>query len=102
MNLKSTVNILDATFENVAILLINIYGSNSDTPNFYASLMDKIEDCLNIQWIIIGSDFNLGMVKDLDSMNYEDMNSPQAKLEVLQLIETLNLVNIVFEKMLRT
>ena len=49
--------ILDATVENMHPLLINIYGPNSDTPNFYASLMDKIVDCLNTQYIIIGGNF---------------------------------------------
>ena len=49
--------ILDATVENMPILLINIYGPNSGTPNFYASLMDKIVDRLNTQYIIIGGNF---------------------------------------------
>ena len=49
--------ILDTTVENVPLLLINIYGPNSDTPNFYASWMDKIVDCLNTQYIIIGGNF---------------------------------------------
>ena len=70
--------ILDATVEIVPLLLINIYGPNSDIPNFYASLMDKIVDCLNTQYIIIGGDFNLVINKDLDSMNYKHLDNPQA------------------------
>ena len=62
--------ILDATVENVPFLLIEIYGPNSDTPNFFASLKDKLVDCLTTQYTIIGGDFYLVMDKDLDSMNY--------------------------------
>ena len=86
--------ILDATVENMPLLLINIYGPNSDIPNFYASLMDKIVDCLNTQYIIIGGDFNLVIDKDLDSMNYKHLNNSQARKELLRLIETLSLVDI--------
>ena len=34
------------------------------------------------------------MDKDLDSMNYKHLNNPQARKEVLRLIETLSLVDI--------
>ena len=60
------------------LIFINIYGPNSDTPNFYASLMDKLIDCLNTQYIKIGGGFNLVKDKDLDSMNYK-----QARLDAV-------------------
>ena len=60
-------------------LLINIYGLNSDTQNFYTSLMDKIVDCLNTQYLIIGGYYNLLMDKDLNSMNYKHLRSRQTQ-----------------------
>lgn len=76
------------------LLLVNIYGPNSDTPNFYSELRNKIDSYLNTQHIIIGGDFNLVMNKDLDSMNYKHLNNPKARIEVLKLMETFNLVDI--------
>lgn len=42
----------------------------------------------------MGGDFNLVMNKDSDSMNYKHLNNPKARMEVLKLIETYNLVDI--------
>lgn len=86
--------ILDTTIENMNLLLVNIYGPNLDTPNFYSKIKEKIDSCLNTQHIIMGGDFNLVMNKDSDSMNYKHLNNPKARMEVLKLIETFNLVDI--------
>lgn len=86
--------ILDTTIENMNLLLVNIYGPNLDTPNFYSEIIDKIDSCLNTQHIIMGGDFNLVMNKDSDSMNYKHLNNPKARMEVLKLIDTFNLVDI--------
>ena len=45
-----------------------------------------------------GCDFNLVMDKGLDSMNYKHLNNPQARIEVLKLIEPLSLVDIFSRK----
>ena len=46
--------------------------------------MDKIVDCLNTQYLIIGGYYNLLMDKDLNSMNYKHLRSRQTqKTEVL-------------------
>ena len=56
--------------------------------------MNNKTHCLNTQYIIIGGEFNLVMYKDLDSMYYKHLNSPQARIELLKLIETLSIVDI--------
>lgn len=86
--------ILDTTVENMHLLLVNIYGPNSDTPYFYSELKNKIDSYLNTQHIIIGGDFNIVMNKDLDSMNYKHLNNPKARIEVLKLMDIFNLVDI--------
>lgn len=46
--------ILDATVEGIKFLLINIYGPNSDTPDFYTNIQNKIGEIYSSQHIIIG------------------------------------------------
>lgn len=71
--------ILDTTIENMNLLLVNIYGPNLNTPNFYSKIIEKNDSCLNTQHIIMGGDFNLVMNKDSDSMNYKHLNNPKSK-----------------------
>ena len=86
--------ILDVLVENIQFLLVNIYGPNSDRPNFYLSLKNKIEQIYCSQHIVIGGDFNLIFDKDLDSMNYKYLNNPNARQEVIKLMDELNLKDI--------
>lgn len=86
--------ILDVEIEDIPFLLINIYGPNNDRPQFYSELISKIEDIYTSQHIILGGDFNLILDKDLDSMNYKNLNNPKARAEVLKLIDTLNLKDV--------
>lgn len=79
--------ILDTTFENMNLLLVNVYGPNLDTPTFYSKIIGKIDSCLNI----IPAYY---MIKNSDSMNYKHINNPKARMEVLKFIETFNLVDI--------
>ena len=51
--------ILDVIVENLHFLLINIYGPNSDKPEFYSQLLNTLQDIYSSQYIILGGDFNL-------------------------------------------
>lgn len=75
-------------------LLINIYCSNSDTPHFHLELRNKTESYLNKKNIIIGGYFNIVMNKSIDYMNYKHLNNPKARIDVLKLMRTFNLVDI--------
>lgn len=86
--------ILEATIDNLQFLLVNLYGPNSDTPEFYSQLLGKIEEIYSGQYVIIGGDFNLVLNQDLDTMNYKRINNPKAQVEVHKLMETLDLIDI--------
>ena len=86
--------VVDVTIEGLKLILVNIYGPNVDSPTFYSNLLNKIENLYNTQYIIIGGDFNLIMDKELDSMNYKNINNPKAREELLNLMDGLNLVDV--------
>lgn len=50
---------------------MNIYGPNTDSPEFHKELSYKIADIYSTQRILVmlGGDFNLVLKKNLDTMN---------------------------------
>lgn len=85
---------LDVTIENKQYLLVNIYGPNEDNPQFYKDIGKKIETVSNNHYIIMGGDFNMVMDKNLDTMNYKNLNNPKARSELINQMESLNLSDI--------
>lgn len=86
--------ILDVIVENLHFMLINIYGPNSDKPEFYSQLLNTLQDIYSSQYIILGGDFNLILNKELDSVNYLHHNNPKSIQEVNNLMNTLNLKDV--------
>ena len=70
--------------------LVNIYGPNNDSPNFFANIFEMIED-FNSNSVIICGDFNLVLNPDIDYFNYLNINNPKATKTLLELMETHNL-----------
>ena len=64
------------------ITLINVYGPNRDTPDFYLSIKNKIIEN-NLTNIIWGGDWNLVLNPNLDLMNYRNNNNQRAQETVL-------------------
>ena len=59
---------------------------NGDSPRFYENdAFSKIESW-NPHHLIFAGDFNLVMDQDLDTMNYHNVNNPQARHEVIKKI----------------
>lgn len=73
---------------------MNIYGPNTDSPEFYKELSNKIEDIYSTQHVILGGDFNLVLNKKIDTMNYVHLNNPKSRQEVLNLMDNFNLKDI--------
>lgn len=86
--------ILDVTIETLNFYLVNIYGPNTDSPEFYKELSNKIEDIYSTQHVILGGDFNLVLNKKIDTMNYVHLNNPKSRQEVLNLMDNFNLKDI--------
>ena len=85
--------ILEIIVLNMKVTLVNIYGPNRDTPNFYSQLSKDIEDLGN-ENIIIGGDFNLVLDFESDAQGYVTLNNPRARQQVLELCSDLSLIDI--------
>jgi exonuclease III len=55
--------------------LINIYGPNSDNPEFYEKVRDTFLELDNDYYILCG-DFNIALDQELDTFNYSASNNP--------------------------
>ena len=76
--------------QNNRITIVNIYGPNTDSPNFYKHIERKIHEIDNNKVIILG-DFNLVLDVEKDTYNYKHINNPQARKTVLNMMENNNL-----------
>ena len=75
------------------ILLVNIYGPNKDEPAFFENIKNKIEE-FDTQNIIIGGDWNLVLNPQKDYYNYKNLNNPNARDIVLDIMSDLQLSDI--------
>ena len=89
--------VLDIEVESQRLSLVNIYGPNDDTPEFYQNMYDVIEEFANENIIICG-DFNLVQNQDLDTHNYVNINNPRAKSKLQDINDELSLVDPYREK----
>lgn len=73
--------ILNVRVETLNCILVNIYGSNTDTPKLYKEHSNKIIDIYSTQHKILGVDYNfVKNKKKTDSMNYIYFNYLDSKL----------------------
>ena len=84
--------ILDLEIEGKRFTLINLYGPNDDSPNFYTDIIEKMQEYENDTCMICG-DFNLVQDQTLDTYNYVSVNNPKAKECILTIKEDLSLVD---------
>ena len=78
---------------NKELVLVNVYGPNSDDPQFYISLKEKIQK-LNNANIIFGGDWNLVLDPSIDYCNYKHNNNPKAQEKVIEISADLELVDV--------
>lgn len=84
--------ILDVEMNNFRFNLLNLYGPNNDSPDFYTKLVRHIET-LSCTTNIICGDFNLIQEPDLDMDKYKNINNPRARKKVLEIKDTYNLTD---------
>lgn len=74
------------------ITLVNIYGPNNDDPIFYTDVENVIQN-VNTDFIIMCGDWNLIQNFDLDCHSYTNLNNPNARQKVLNIMSGLNLID---------
>ena len=70
--------------------LINIYGPNHDSPEFYSQINNVIQES-NADFSILCGNFNLVQDFNLDCFNYSAINNPRSRHEIIKLKESNNL-----------
>ena len=83
---------LDMSIEDNKVTLINIYGPNTDSPQFYENVRDTFLEYNNDYFILCG-DFNLTLNPSLDTHNYYSVNNPKARAKVLEIMEDLQILD---------
>lgn len=84
--------ILDITILNQRLTLINLYGPNNDSPNFFQSISDYIDRINNSDFIICG-DYNCVLDPKLDSYNYKFVNNPKNRNQIIETMRNKNLID---------
>ena len=77
------ISVNDRIMNKCSILLINIYGPNLDSPQFYSDINDIICASTSDFYIICG-DFNLVQEFELDCLNYKNLNNPRTRNKLLE------------------
>ena len=62
------------TICNQKLTLVNLYGPNSDNPNFFKLISNHIDDNDNTDMIIC-CDYNCVLNPELDYYNYKGINN---------------------------
>ena len=65
---------LNISYENNSFILGNIYAPNSDKPDFFKNVFDKMKSFDNVHIFIICGDFNLVLDPSIDYENYKYNN----------------------------
>ena len=90
---SGNVLIIDIEIENRRITLVNLYGPNIDDPAFYERLEKNVNRFGNNNIIMVG-DWNLLLNPDMDGAHYRHINDPNARQNVLKLINDFNLYDV--------
>jgi exonuclease III len=85
--------VLDLWLYESKFRIINIYGPNKDSPDFFLNIRQLILEKPEMNIILCG-DFNLTICQNLDTYNYNSVNNPKAKQCLIETIEICNLTDI--------
>ena len=84
---------LNKLTNNLNIKLIVIYAPNCDYPEFFSDLKNRINQNEE-DYIIICGDFNLVIDPKIDSNNYVNINNPQSRNILLDMLNSSNLIDL--------
>ena len=79
--------------DELKFYLCVLYGPNTDSPDFYTNLKNRLLPKHNLPIIICG-DWNVVMDYNLDIRGYLKENNTKARREILNMIEVVDLVDI--------
>ena len=88
----SNMIIVNLKISHIELKLINIYAPNVDNPNFFLKLKNVIQT--NTQdYVLVCGDLNLTLNPVKDSFNYVNINNPQSRNMLINLMDEQNLID---------
>ena len=78
------------TMSDFSIKLVNIYAPNNDSPQFFKFVKANGEDS-SYDYCIICGDLNLVLDLEKDTYNYRNINNPNARRYLLDMMNVLRL-----------
>ena len=79
---------LDIEIFDNKIKLVNLYAPNTDSPTFFRNIENfLLQSQTSYNFTIICGDFNLVLDPVKDTYNYKQINNPNARHVVLDIIE---------------
>ena len=75
-------------------IVVNVYGPNADSPDFYTKMEEMIAAMGPVDNIIIGGDWNFVMNFDVDCFNYRHRNNINACEKVNDIMHNFDLLDI--------
>jgi len=84
--------VIDIKISDMEILIVNVYGPNQDSPNFYTKIGEIIENSEQ-EYVLICGDLNMVLDPVKDSQNYININNPHARETFLGLLSQYNLID---------
>ena len=85
--------LLDLTVHNNRFTLASIYGPNTDNPDFFKTVSEKIAELVENKTVIWCGDFNLVLNPQLDYKNYKTINNKNAREKLLDIINEEHLID---------
>ena len=80
--------------EGKRVLIEGIYGPNQDVPSFYADEVFKRLTTWNPSFAVYVGDWNLALNPQMDTLNYQQVNNPKARDELLEKMEENDLFDV--------
>ena len=84
---------LDLNISEIKLKLLCVYGPNKDTPEFYQVIENKINNS-NQDYVLLAGDLNITLNPTLDSLNYINVNNPNARNKILDIMKNQDLIDI--------
>lgn len=85
--------VLDIKLPSFTLKLINIYGPNIDSPDFFVNIGEILEISTQ-DYIIVCGDLNLALNQNLDTLNYRHINNPRSKEKLVDIMNNHDLIDI--------
>ena len=84
--------------QTFSLIIANIYAPNRDTPEFFQTIEQYLDEFGDDTPIVLGGDWNLVLEQQRDSYNYKRLNNVRAQRKVLNMSKKYELIDVFRER----